>query len=213
MCELLGMSSSRPTTVNLSLMRLAEHGDFTGPHRDGWGIAYYEGFDVRLIKEAEAAAESAWVAFVEGHDLRSPIVVAHIRRATMGERSYRNTQPFARELAGRMHLFADNGWLSGIEGSSALKPQRFHPLGETDSEQAFCALLDRMADIWKQPGEIPSLDRRLSTVSSFARELRPLGPANVLYSDGEVLFAHGQGGRGEDDEFRLTTRESEDEGG
>jgi predicted glutamine amidotransferase len=87
MCELLGMSSSRPATVNLSLMRLAEHGGFTGPHRDGWGIAYYEGPDVRLIKEAEAATGSAWVVFVEGHDLRSPIVVAHIRRATMGERS------------------------------------------------------------------------------------------------------------------------------
>jgi predicted glutamine amidotransferase len=199
MCELLGMSSSRPATVNLSLMRLAEHGGFTGPHRDGWGIAYYEGPDVRLIKEAEAAAGSAWVVFVEGHDLRSPIVVAHIRRATMGERSYRNTQPFARELAGRMHLFAHNGWLSGIEGTSALKPQRFHPLGETDSEQAFCALLDRMADIWKQPGEIPSLDRRLSTVSSFARELRPLGPANFLYSDGEVLFAHGHRRKRADD--------------
>lgn len=185
------MSSSLPATVNLSLMRLAEHGGFTGPHRDGWGIAYYEGPDVRLIKEAEAAAGSAWVAFVEAYHLRSPIVVAHVRRATVGERSYRNTQPFARELAGRMHLFAHNGWLSGIEKISRLKPRRFHPVGETDSEQAFCILLDRMAEVWKQPGEIPSLASRFSTISSFAQELRALGPANFLYSDGEVLFAHG----------------------
>lgn len=199
MCELLGMSSSLPATVNLSLMRLAEHGGFTGPHRDGWGIAYYEGLDVRIIKEAEAAAGSAWVAFVEAHHLRSPIVVAHIRRATMGERSYRNTQPFARELAGRMHLFAHNGWLPSIERISTLKPQRFHPVGETDSEQAFCALLDRMADLWKRPGEIPSLDSRLSTVSSFAKELRALGPANFLYSDGEALFAHGHRRKRADD--------------
>jgi len=91
MCELLGLSSDVPATVNLSLMRLAEHGGHSGPHRDGWGVAYYEGPDLRLIKDAAAAADSDWVRFVREHDLRSPIVVAHVRRATMGERSYRNT--------------------------------------------------------------------------------------------------------------------------
>jgi len=104
MCELLGVSSSGMTTVNLSLMKLAEHGGFSGPHRDGWGVAYYEGADVRLIKEAEAAADSEWVRFVRDHHLRSHIVMAHVRRATMGERAYRNTQPFMRELGGHMHL-------------------------------------------------------------------------------------------------------------
>ncbi|NMG16878.1 Glutamine amidotransferase [Aromatoleum bremense] len=69
MCELLGMSSCRPATVSLSLMRLAEHGGFSGPHRDGWGIGYYEDGDVRLIKEAEAAADSAWVRFLESHEV------------------------------------------------------------------------------------------------------------------------------------------------
>lgn len=103
------MSSNRQATVNLSLMKLAEHGGFSGPHRDGWGVAYYEGLDVRLIKEAEAAADSEWVHFIGDHDLRSHIVIAHVRRATMGERAYRNSQPFVRELAGHMHLFAHNG--------------------------------------------------------------------------------------------------------
>ena len=75
-------------------MMLAEHGGFSGPHKDGWGVAYYEGIDVRLIKEAEAAADSAWVRFIRDHDPRSRTVVAHVRRATMGDRAYRNTQPF-----------------------------------------------------------------------------------------------------------------------
>jgi predicted glutamine amidotransferase len=36
MCELLGMSSNRMATLNsLSLMKLAEHGGHTGPHKDG----------------------------------------------------------------------------------------------------------------------------------------------------------------------------------
>jgi len=191
MCELLGVSSSGMTTVNLSLMKLAEHGGFSGPHRDGWGVAYYEGADVRLIKEAEAAADSEWVRFVRDHRLRSHIVMAHVRRATMGERVYRNTQPFMRELGGRMHLFAHNGWLPAIQGIPELIPRRFHPVGETDSEQAFCALLDGMAELWRRPGEIPPLDQRMERVIRFAARLRTLGPANFLYSDGDALFAHG----------------------
>ncbi len=191
MCELLGMSSSRPATVSLSLMRLAEHGGLSGPHRDGWGVGYYEDLDVRLIKEAEAAADSAWVRFLESYALRSPIVIGHIRKATMGARAYRNTQPFARELGGRMHLFAHNGWLPAIGDTPVLRPQRFRPVGETDSEQAFCALLDRMGKLWQGADAIPALDARFTQVSAFAHALRMLGPANFLYSDGDALFAHG----------------------
>jgi glutamine amidotransferase len=191
MCELLGMSSDAPATLSISLKTLAEHGGFSGPHRDGWGIGYYEGSDLRLIKEAAPAADSEWVRFVRNHNLRSRIVVAHVRRATVGERSYRNTQPFVRELSGRMHLFAHNGWLAGIFDSPLFRSSRFHPVGETDSEQAFCALLERMTDLWQRPGEIPSLEARLSVVSAFAHDLRALGPANFMYSDGDVLFAHG----------------------
>ncbi len=84
MCELLGMSSNVPATLNLSLSKLAEHGGFSGPHRDGWGVAYYEGPDVRLLKEADAAADSEWNRVVRGHNLRSHIVMADVRRATMG---------------------------------------------------------------------------------------------------------------------------------
>jgi glutamine amidotransferase len=191
MCELLGLSSDVPATVNISLMRLAEHGGHSGPHRDGWGVAYYEGPDLRVIKEAAAAADSDWVRFVRDHDLRSPIVVAHVRRAIMGERSYRNTQPFAREVAGRMHLFAHNGWVPGIFEAPALQPRRFIPVGETDSERAFCVLLDRLSELWTRPRDVPSFDARFDVVCDFARELRGLGPANFLYSDGDALFAHG----------------------
>lgn len=148
MCELFGMSNDRQATTRLSLMKLAEHGGLSGQNTEGWGVAYYEGADVRLIKEAEMAAGSDRVRFLKGHDLRSPMVIAYIRRATAGERSYRNTQPFARELAGRMHLFAHNGWLPDIALLPEFRSNRFHAVGQTDSERAFCVLLDQLADIW-----------------------------------------------------------------
>lgn len=191
MCELLGISSDLPVTLNLSLVKLAEHSGPPGLNGDGWGVGYFEGKDVRLVKDAAPAHDSDWVRFIRDHDLRSRIVIAHIRKATMGERAYRNAQPFVRELAGRMHLFAHNGWLPGILASSRFGSTRHSPIGETDSEQAFCALLDRMGNVWRQPGDMPSLEARLSVVSSFAADLRSLGPANFLYSDGDTLFAHG----------------------
>lgn len=191
MCELLGMSSNISGTVRLSLRKLAAHGAASGTERDGWGVGYYEGRDVRLIKEAEPAGEGEWIRFLDAHDVRSPLVIAHIRRATTGDRAYRNTQPLARELAGRMHLFAHNGWLPGIFEAPDLRPERFMPIGETDSEAAFCAFLDRMAKVWGASGNVPSLDVRLDAVVQFADALRPLGPANFRYSDGDALFAHG----------------------
>ena len=41
MCELLGMSSKVPTTVTCGRDQLARH-SLAGPHREGWGVAYYD---------------------------------------------------------------------------------------------------------------------------------------------------------------------------
>lgn len=191
MCELLGLSSNTPATVNFSLPTLAAHGAATKAFADGWGVGFYEGLDVRLLKEATGAADSDFVQFIANHDLRSGLIIAHTRHATRGTRSYPNAQPFVRELAGRVHLFAHNGDLPGIFGSTEFQPKRFSPIGQTDSERAFCVLLDRVASIWTRPNIMPTLRERFLIVSSFAGELRALGPANFLYSDGDVLFAHG----------------------
>jgi glutamine amidotransferase len=61
MCELLGMSSDVPTTLSLSLGTLAARGGAPTSIRDGWGVAYYEGADVRLIKDAGPVSDSDWV--------------------------------------------------------------------------------------------------------------------------------------------------------
>ena len=191
MCELLGLSSNVPATVNVSLPKLAEHGRISGTYNDGWGVGYYEGADVRLMKDSAAVGDSEWIQFIAGHDLRSRLVIAHTRKATRGTRSYPNAQPFVRELAGRAHLFAHNGDLPGIFKSNAFQPYRFNPIGETNSELAFCVLLDQMAAIWTVPGATPTLSEQFLAVSSFASQLRALGPANFLYCDGDMLFAHG----------------------
>ena len=190
MCELLAMSSRWPADVSVSLEELASHGGRKGPHRDGWGIAYFAGRDVMRVREPRAASESACIQFVAAQHLASECVVGHIRRATRGDRILANTQPFARELGGRMHVFAHNGDLPDVFTDPRIRIARFHPIGDTDSERAFCALLERIQQLGDD-AEIPPLAARVQVVVDFARMLRTLGPAaNFLYADGDALFVH-----------------------
>ncbi len=192
MCELLGMSAHYPASITLSLNEFARHGGETGPHADGWGVAFYEGPDANLIRESTAAAESVLMSTLRGYRLTSEIVIAHIRRASFGPVELRNTHPFRRELAGRVHSFAHNGDLPGIEDRYRLDPKGAAvPVGTTDSEHAFCVLMQRMSRLWSQSPGIPSLQARRETVFDFAREIGEIGSANFLYSDSDVMFVHG----------------------
>jgi len=183
------MSARYPTTVSLSLEEFSRHGGLSGPHKDGWGIGWYEEGDIRLVKERDPAASSACVRFIQTNPFSSSLVISHIRKATLGSVASRNCQPFVRELGGAWHCFAHNGDLKGIASARRFRAESFRPVGETDSEQAFCALMDTLRPLWSS-GRVPPLGERAQVVTRFAAELRELGPANFLYCDGDALFAH-----------------------
>jgi predicted glutamine amidotransferase len=189
MCELFALSSENPTTIRFSFERFAQRGGNTAHHADGWGVAFFEGRDARVLREPVAAATSPLVRLIESDGPRATTVISHIRHAIRGARTLANTQPFARELAGRMHVFAHNGDLRDVAALADLAGRRFWPVGETDSEMAFCGLLDRLAALWNGAA-VPTIAERLRVIGGVAQELRALGPANFLYSDGDALFAH-----------------------
>ena len=192
MCELLGMSAHYLASITLSLNEFARHGGETGPHVDGWGVAFYEGLDANLIRESTAAADSVLMSTLRGYKLASEIVIAHIRRASSGPVELRNTHPFRREFAGRVHTFAHNGDLPDIEDRFRLDRTGVAiPVGTTDSEYAFCLLMQRLSRLWIVGQGTPSLQSRRETVFEFAQQMGSLGSANFLYSDGDVLFVHG----------------------
>jgi predicted glutamine amidotransferase len=192
MCELLGMSAHHPASITLSLNEFARHGGETGPHADGWGVAYYEGPDANLIRESSAAADSLLMSTLRGYKVDSEIVIAHIRRASFGPVELRNTHPFRREFGGRVHTFAHNGDLPGLEQRFPLPADNIVlPVGCTDSEYAFCLLMQRLSKAWQAPVTLPSLSTRRQILAEFAGQMGELGPANFLYSDGDALFVHG----------------------
>ncbi len=201
MCELLGLSARLPTRLTFSLQRFAAHGGRVGRHRDGWGMAFYDAADLQLFREPRAAAASPLVEFLERRGPASRMILSHIRYATSGAVCLANTHPFQRELGGRMHVFAHNGSLPGIRERMKAGRGPFRPVGETDSEYAFCLLLEDLADLW-QTADPPPLERRIEHVRRFAQRLARLGPANFLYADGTFLFAHGHRRRQEDGTIR-----------
>jgi glutamine amidotransferase len=115
--------------------------------------------------------------------------MAHIRRATSGHISFENTHPFRRELGGRAHIFAHNGDFHDFQHHLPLIAGGFHPIGQTDSEHAFCYLLNQLKPLWNNVE--PSLDERLAVVSEFANHVRTgKNMANFIYYDGDYLFVH-----------------------
>ena len=184
------MSSRFPANVRFSLEEFSRRGGLAGANKDGWGIAWYVDEDVRLLKEPEPAADSACVRFVQEHPFVTTTTVAHVRKATRGAVVLKNCQPFARELGGQMHVFAHNGDLDPAPLRARFALANFRPLGDTDSERAFCALLERLRATWLRGG-IPTLEERARILGEVAAELRLFGPANFVYSDGDALFVHG----------------------
>lgn len=191
MCELFAMNSSHPTDVGPYLTRLMPRGGKTGPHADGWGVAYYEGRAARIFKDPAPAAQSRLLATLARQRLRSTAVVAHIRKAnpSIFGRSTANTHPFEREWNGRSWVFAHNGKLPGLHELDLCPRNRFRPLGDTDSELAFCLLLAAIADRSEREGVL-SPPKLIDAIRPVVEVLSETGEFNFVLSDGEHVYVH-----------------------
>lgn len=195
MCEIFAVTARRPTQVSDYLHLLGARGGRTGPHADGWGIAWLNGRAAEIHKQAEPAAESRHYSLLAHAPRATSLLVAHIRKANPPDigRDWANTHPFEREVGGATWVFAHNGKLPGIEIDSRFTPVRFLPVGDTDSERAFCHLLDRLADVLpKAPGRISS-SRLARALAEPVAALASLGEFNFVLSDGYHLVAHATG--------------------
>ena len=115
MCELLAMSANVPTDICFSFSGLMQRGGNTGPHKDGWGITFYEGKGCRSFKDPEPSAASKVAELVQDYPIKSESVICHIRQANSGGVCLENTHPFTRQLWGRNWTYAHNGQLANFK--------------------------------------------------------------------------------------------------
>jgi glutamine amidotransferase len=182
MCELLGMSANVPTDICFSFAGLMRRGGQTGPHRDGWGIAFYEDKGCRAFHDPSPSAQSAIAKFIRGYSIKSRIVICHIRRANRGRVALENTHPFIRELWGRNWAFAHNGQLRGVKKWPLAS---YRPVGSTDNEHAFCWMLGQLKARW---GDMPSPSVLRAAIAELLREIARHGVLNMLLSDSRSLY-------------------------
>lgn len=186
MCELLGMSANVPTDICFSFTGLMQRGGGTGPHRDGWGIAFYEGKGVRTFHDPEPSVDSKIATLIRQHPIKSRVVISHIRQANVGSVCLENTHPFTRELWGYKWTYAHNGQLDKALFDLPLK--FYLPVGTTDSEYAFCWIMDQIREAF--PTQPENHHELVALIHRCGEKLRSFGVFNMMLAESEHLFCY-----------------------
>ena len=145
---------------------------------DGTGIGVFDGDTPRVLKQAIEAEDDLDFAR-EARDLESTTFVAHVRRASTGAVSLRNTHPFA--MDGR--IFAHNG---GFGDLSRLERHLGDDLdlveGDTDSERLF-------ALITRETRERGDVEEGIVEAVRWVGEHLPVTALNLVLTTPDRLWA------------------------
>jgi predicted glutamine amidotransferase len=186
MCQLFALSCNTPSAVTFSFTGFSARGGRTGEHVDGFGLAFHDETGCRLFIDDEPACDSALAEFLRRHPIRARTVLAHIRKATQGPVQASNCHPFMREWQGRQWSFCHNGDLKNfhpvLDGSHL-------PVGGTDSERAFCWMLQELRRRVGASGPA-GWQQVAPVVAELADRIAGHGRFNFLLSDGQALYAH-----------------------
>ena len=184
MCELLALNANTPTDMGFSFRGLSRRGGAIGEHADGWGLASFtpDGHGLTLLREDAPAAFSALADQLADRSPKALVSIAHIRKATRGVVALENCHPFSRSWRGQTWVFAHNGHLKG----EIPLGDRYRPFGSTDSEAAFCWILERLEQAGVDPEDGTSLFDHLHRCAAALAER---GTFNALISNGQWLFA------------------------
>jgi predicted glutamine amidotransferase len=117
---------------------------------DAWGLGFYQGGEVLLQRRPKPPTEPVdFYALVK--DLRTDVIIGHVRQGTVGKPKNENTHPFRF----RSWLFAHHGTIPNFDGvrDELLRAVpdflRRNIRGQTDSEHLFHVMLAFLHDAGK----------------------------------------------------------------
>lgn len=159
------MNCAEPTDFCFSFSGFRLRGGLCDKHADGWGLAIYQGRGLRCFVDDLPAAESPLAELVSRYPIKTLNMMAHIRYATKGRVCLENVHPFQREMWGILWCFCHNGDVPKFSPSSSNHPHvlgkadnlNFRPVGDTDSESIFCAILNALNTEFESPPTLPDL--------------------------------------------------------
>lgn len=180
---MFGMVAARPLSVSELLHQAPRSlAVLSNEHPDGWGIA------VRIVDAWQVQRSTNCAArcgdYVGASGVHAEVLIAHVRKATVGSLSIENTHPFQR---GRF-VFAHNGTVHKLAALIPwTDPTRLASVeGQTDSERLFAFVLTQI-DV---AGDV---DRGVTRAVAMLQGLGDIGAATFLLSCGERLFAYRSG--------------------
>lgn len=178
-------------------------GTQSNAHPDGWGVAYYVDGCPQVTRSPAHALGDQLFHRLSGV-VASQTVLAHVRRATQGEKTVLNCHPFQ---YGRW-VFAHNGDIPNFEAVRDELRSRVSPglrrfiLGDTDSETIFFLFLTELEkhSALVQPGSVRNVVLALKRAIQVVRQVSVSPPEDkpllltMVVTDGNVL-AGVQGGK------------------
>jgi predicted glutamine amidotransferase len=152
MCRVLGVVASGPESLAEVLARSDGFCELSHKHADGWGVAWYEAGDLRIVK----GALPAWMD--PGYEpalasVTGDIAMVHLRRASIGiPVLLENCHPYGEGTVAFEHngQFRVSERLRAHYTDSGLRPCE----GTTDSELYFGLVLDAFSRTGSWPSAI-----------------------------------------------------------
>ncbi len=183
MTQLLGINTQEELNVSFSFRMPSSFEEKTP---DGWGYAFYHGTEWQSFKESLDMDKilRLGVKTMSSHEFICKTFMSHIRYATLGKATYDNTHPFDRDLFDSSWFFAHHGHLR-LYRHIVNSMEFIKPVGDTDSETAFCVILEEI----RKYGRLPSDKDLAITILKTAKGLSKQGGLNFLISNGEMLHA------------------------
>lgn len=181
MCRMLAISSE-PADPELSREYISSLFRMAAEHPHGWGLVHFAGDGPVLLKAPVRADRSAEARRAAAEHC-SPIVIGHIRKASIGGHTWENTHPFVDGPWG----FCHNGTVDVHNIlRQRLRPERRRRLkGGTDSEVLFQWALQNVEECGDTAQGLEEAIRSIVSIK---------GPStsslDFLLSDGETLYAY-----------------------
>lgn len=185
MCMLFGLSAREKTVTNEYLRAFYSH---SNEHPHGWGLAVISRDNAAIEKESVEASKSNYLKERLSEPIKSRLLLAHIRYATVGNVEYKNCHPFTgKDSLGRRWTQVHNGTI--FDYPALLKYFKVQN-GDTDSERIFLYLLDKLGDAQEQKGGELSFDERFDLFDQIISDMAKGNKLNLLLTDGRDLYVH-----------------------
>ena len=194
MCRLYGLQATRPTHAACELLdaqnALIEQSredtrGLSNPH--GWGLGHIESGTTTCFRQVKPATESAEYR-ESALNTAGTTLLAHVRRATVGDPDHANTHPFRHGPA----LLIHNGHVPAFD---AVRPRLLKGLdddhrravrGTTDSEHIFALLLQLRAE--RPDAPLQAITRQaVRRLQEWTREAAPEAHVTPVEADTTAL--------------------------